>query len=206
MNQNQIIMKNYKNTHFIDNVVDALRKAADEMEEFQVQASLGKTEALDKYEQIKKNFNLFIHDSKFKIKEGKEKIENINNKIEELRKQLVLKKVKTTETFKEQKEQLLLTLQELEDKIRENKTLNNMYAFMLIEMEKFRVQLDILEHKFDESKENAQISFEARKREFNKFVGDMKEKFTKKEETKWEHFQSEISEAFTHLKGVFTKV
>lgn len=199
-------MKNYKNTHFIDKVVDALRKAAVEMEEFQVQATLGKVEALDKYEQIKKNFNLFIHESKFKLKKGKGKVDEVNSKIEELREQLVVKKAETTKNFKEQKEQLLLKLQEIEDKIKENKTLNNMYAFMLIEMEKFKAQLDLLEQKFEESKDDVKISFEKRKQEFNQFISKVKEKYTEEDETKWEHFQSEISEAFAHLKGAFTKV
>ena len=204
MNQNPIIMKNLKNTNFIDKVVRALRKAAVELEEFHVKASLGKTEALDKYEQIKKKFNLFIHDSNTKVKEGKEKIEDLNTKFDELRVQLALGKAETFESFKEQKKQLLLTLHELEVKIKTNETLNRMYAFMLIEIEQFKVQLEVLEQKMEKGKGETKTSFEKGKQKFNKFVDEIKEKYTKKDETKWDHFQSEISEAFVHLKQAFT--
>ena len=47
-------MENSINIHFIDKVVDALKKSAIELEEFQVQAALGKAEAQLKFEEIKK--------------------------------------------------------------------------------------------------------------------------------------------------------
>jgi len=197
-------MKNYTNTHFIDKVVSALRKAAVELEEFQAKASLGKTEALDKYEQVKKKFNLVIHESKFKLKEGKEKIDDVNAKFDELRVQLALGRTETVEAFKEQKKQLLLTLHELEVKIKTNETLNDMYALVLIEIEKFKVQLEVLEHRIDESKGETTTSFEKGKQKFSDFIDGIKEKYTKKEETKWVHFQSEIAEAFVHFKQAFT--
>ena len=53
-------MKNNENSHFIDKVIDTLRKAADEMEEFQVKVALGKSEAEDKYEDIKKKFKKYL--------------------------------------------------------------------------------------------------------------------------------------------------
>ncbi len=175
------------------------------MEEFQVKADKGIVEAKDKYEEIKKKFNLFIEDSESKIKAGKEKIDDINTKFDELRVQLALGKAETIETFMEQKKQLLLTLHELEVKIKTNETLSRMYAFVLIEIEKFKVQLEVLEQKFDKRKEEAKISFEKGKQEFNQFIDRFKVKYSKKkEETKWEHFQSEISEAFTHFKLAFT--
>ena len=61
-------MKTKENSHLIDNVVDALRKAATELEAFQVQVALGKAEAEDKYEEVKKNFNAFVPESKSKVK------------------------------------------------------------------------------------------------------------------------------------------
>lgn len=200
-----MIMENNENIHFIDKVVASLRKAAIEMEEFQVKAALGKAEAEDKYEETKKKFNAFIQDSKSKIEAGKEKVEDINAKLDELRVQLALGKAETTEAFKKQKKQLLLTLHELEVKIKTNERLSRMYAFVLIEIEKFKVQLDVLEEKFDQSIEGAKTSFENGKQEFNQFIDGIKARYAKKEDTKWEHFQGEISEAFVHLKRAFAK-
>ena len=61
-------MKNNEDIQFVEKVVGALRKTATEIEEFRVQAALGKAEAQDKFEEVKKKFNLFVHDSEFKIK------------------------------------------------------------------------------------------------------------------------------------------
>ena len=199
-------MKNTQDIQFVDKVIGALRKSAIELEEFQVKAALGKAEAQDKYEEVKKKFNLFIHDSEFKIKGIKEKIEDVNSKFDELRVQLALGKAETKDVFKKQKKQLLLTIHEIEVKIRTNDTLNRMYALALIEIEQFKIQLEILEQKYDKDKSEAKDTFEKGKKEFNFFIDKFKGKYAKKkEETKLEHFQNEISEAFDHFKKAFSK-
>lgn len=199
-------METKVNSQFLDKVVDALRKAATDLEEFQVKAALGKAEAEEKYEEIKKKFNVFIHESKHKIKEGKEKIDEVNVKFDKLVDQLEQGKAESFEKFKEQKAKFLDTLDELEENLRSNETMNKIYAFVLIEMEKFRIQLDVLEEKFEKGKESTKTTLENSKQEFNLFVERLKEKLSKeKEETQWKHFQSEISEAFTHFKNAFSK-
>ncbi|WP_299524385.1 hypothetical protein [uncultured Lutibacter sp.] len=200
-------MGNKQDIHFIDKVISALRKTAVNLEEFQVKTALGKAEALDKYEESKKKFNLFIHDSEHTIKILKVKIEEINTKFDELRVQLVLGKAETKEVFKKQKKQLLSTIHEIEVKIKSNETLNRMYALTLIELEQFKIQLEILEQKLKKDKKETESSFEKGKEEFNSFIDKLKVKFSKKEkeETKLEHFQNEISEAFVHFKKAFSK-
>ena len=197
-------MKN-KDIHFVDKVIEALRKSATELEEFQVKAALGKAEAQDKYEEVKKKFNLFIHDSEFKIKGVKEKIEDLHTKFDELRVQLALGKAETKEIFKKQKKQLLSIIHDIEVKIKSNDTLNRMYALTLIEIEQFKIQLEILEQKFNKEKPEAKESFEKGKKDFNSFIDRFRGKYAKKkEETKLEHFQNEISEAFDHFKKAFS--
>lgn len=196
-------METAQNTHFIDKVVEALKKTSIELEEFQVTAALGKAEAQDKYEEIKKKFNLFIHDNKTKIKSGKEKVDAIHTKFDELRVQLSLGKAETLEKFNAQKKQLLKTMHELEVEIKTNETFKRTYALVLIEIEQFRISLEILEEKFNEGKTDTKSSFEKGKQEFKEFINELKSKYSKKEKTKLEHFQSEISEAFTHFKQAF---
>jgi hypothetical protein len=201
-------MKNKEDTQFVDKVIGALRKTATEIEEFRVQTALGKAEAKDKFEEIKKKFNLFVHDSEFKIKGVREKIEELNTKFDELRVQLALGKAETKEIFKKQKKELLLTLHDIEVKIKTNETLNRMYALTLIEIEQFKIQLEILEEKFNKDKVEAKDTFEKGKKEFNAFIDKFKGKYAKnkkEEETQLEHFQNEISEAFTHFKKAFSK-
>lgn len=199
-------MKN-KDIHFVDNVIAALKKSATELEEFQVQAALGKAEAKDKYEEVKKKFNQFIHDSEFKVKGVRENIEELHTKFDELRVQLALGKAETKEAFKKQKKQLLSIIHDIEVKIKTNDTLQRMYAFTLIEMEQFQIQLEILEQKFNKKdKAEAKSTFEKGKKDFNAFINKLRGKYVEeKEETRLEHFQSEISEAFDHFKKAFSK-
>jgi len=198
-------MKNKQDIHFIDKVISTLRKTAINLEEFQVQTALGKAEAQDKYEDVKKKFSLFIHDSEHVIKVLKEKIEDINTKFDELRVQLTLGKAETIQEFKKQKKQLLLTIHEIEVKIKNNENLSRMYAITLIELEQFKIQLEILEQKFKKDKKGSESAFEKGKDEFNSFIDKLKVKFSKKKEvTKLEHFQNEISEAFVHFKKAFS--
>ncbi|NND51670.1 MAG: hypothetical protein HKN54_04635 [Flavobacteriaceae bacterium] len=194
-------MKNTDNIHFIDKVALALRKAATEMEEFQVQAALGKAEAQDAFEDAKKRFSKFLQDSKYKFQEGKEQFKEIDPKLDELRVQLELGKAEALDKFREQKKELLMKLHELEFQIKQNPRFDRMNAFMQIEIEKFKVKLDLLEERFEENKEGAKLAFEKGKMEFNAFINKFKERYAKQEETKWEHFRSEVSEAFKHLKG-----
>lgn len=202
-------MGNKQDIHFIDKVIGALRKTVVNLEEFQVKTALGKAEALDKFEETKKKFNLFIHDSEHVIKVQKEKIEEINTKFDELLVQLALGKAETKEVFKKQKKQLLSKIHEIEVKIKSNETLSRMYALTLIELEQFKIQLEILEQKLKKDKKESESSFEEGKKEFNSFIDKFKAKFSKKEEeekeeTKLKHFQNEISEAFAHFKKAFT--
>lgn len=199
-------MKTKEDIQFVDKVIGALRKTAVELEEFQVKAALGKAEAQDKYEEVKKKFNLFIHDSEFKIKGIRDKIEELHTKFDELRVQLALGKAETKEIFSKQKKQLLSLLHDIEVKIKTNETLNRMYALTLIEIEQFKIQLEILEQKFSKDKSEAKDSFEKGKLDFNSFIDRLKGKYAKKKkETKLEHFQNEIHEAFDHFKKAFSR-
>lgn len=192
-------------TRFIDTVVETLRKAAIEIEELQVQAALGKVEAQDKYEEVKKKFNNVLHDAKSKIHAGKDKIVDIDTKFDELRIQLELGKAESIDSFRVEKRKLLSKLHEIEVKIKTDKRINRLYAFVLLEIEKFRVNLEILEQKFEQGKDGAKTSFIKGKQEFNEFIDRIKTKYSEKEETKWEHFQEEISEGFRHFKKAFIK-
>ncbi|MBD0822826.1 hypothetical protein [Aestuariibaculum marinum] len=197
-------MKN-KDIHFVDRVIDALKKSATELEEFQVQAALGKAEAQDKYEEVKRKFNQFIHDNEHRIKDVKEQIEELHTKFDQLRVQLALGKAETKDMFKKQKKQLLTIIHDIETKIKTNETLNRLYALTLIEIEQFKIQLEILEQKFNKEKPEAKASFEQGKKDFNAFIDKFRSKYIKKkEETKLEHFQNEISAAYDHFKKAFS--
>jgi len=52
--------------------IDGLRKAAIELEEFRVQAALGKAEASDKYNETKKKFDEHVHNAKVHLDNSKD--------------------------------------------------------------------------------------------------------------------------------------
>ncbi|RSK41402.1 hypothetical protein [Mangrovimonas spongiae] len=194
-----------KDNTFMDKVIDSLKNTTVKLEELQVKAALGKAEAQDLFEDTKKQFNRFIHDSEIKTNNVKKNIDNLHADFDELRVQLALGKAETKDLFKAQKKQILSKLHNIEVKIKTNESLNKMYALTLIEIEQFKIELDILEEKFNKSKYEIKETFQREKQDFNAFINKFKEKYSKKEETKLEHFQNEISEAFTHFKKAFSK-
>jgi hypothetical protein len=199
-------MKTAENTKIIDKAVDFLRKAAVELEEFQVQASLGKAELEDTYEDTKKKFNQFIHDSKFKMKQGKDKFDDMRTLFDELIVQLNLGKAETVDAFKEQKHKILAKLHDIEVKVKTNESLNNFYKQLLLDIEMFKVKLEILESNLEKGKDNFKANYDKGKQEFLEFVEKFKTKYEKKkEETPWENFQGEMTEALRHFKQAFTK-
>ena len=199
-------MEKHENGQFFEKVANALRKAAVELEEFQVTADKGLEDAKVKYEEAKKKFNEIVEEAKIARNVGQEKYEELRKQFDELKVQLTLGKAETLEAFQAQKKKILNALHELEVKIKTNEALTRMYAFVLIEIEKFKVQLEILEPKFEKGKEFAKSSFEKGKEDLEEFIEKLNIKLSGKEEvSQWDHFQNEITEAFDHFKKAFSK-
>ncbi len=200
-------MKTIEKGHFFDDLAVKLRKAAVELEEFQGKADKGRAEVMDRYEEAKATFKNVVEEAKTKIEAGQKKYEEVKIKMEELRVQLALGKADTTEAFQAQKKKILEAIHDLETKIKTNESLNKFYAFLMVEIEKFKVQLEILEPKIEKGKEYAKASFEKGKKEFDEFIDKLNIKLgtEEKEDTRWDHFQDEISEAFVHFKNAFSK-
>ena len=190
------------NTHFIDNVVDLLRKSALELEQLQVQLALGKLEAKDKYEELKKDFSSFMRGVELKANDAHEFYTEYRAKFDELRVQLALGKAETIEAFREQKHKLLSKMHELEVQIKSHPLYVNWYPEVLAMFEKVKIQLDLLEAYFEEKKEVALEELEKRKEQMDIFIDDMKSKFKEKMSTdsRWDVFQDEMSLAYAHLK------
>jgi hypothetical protein len=104
----------------IDKVVQGLKKAAEELEEFHVQVALGKAEALDKYEELKKTVDESIHSLKEKVLKH-EKAQELKGKLEELKLQFHLGKAETMDGIKEQKKRIGHGITEIENLLRGNK-------------------------------------------------------------------------------------
>ena len=178
-----------------ENIIDGLKKAVVELEEFQLQFALGKAEASEKFEEVKSLFNKTVHELSLKLDKGIDKADEIKANLEALHVQLTLGKAETVEAFLEQKAKIIKAIQEIENAIKTSKISTEYVPKIKEEIEKFKIKLDIL---------YAQYEIEDKKKSFLKAVDDLKDKFTK-EDSSWDHFTSEMETAFTHFKKAFNK-
>lgn len=190
-----------------EKLADWMRKAAIEIEEFQVQFALGKAEAGDKFEEVKHNFREFIHEAKVMLAKGQEKSQDIQAMLEELQLQLSLGKAETKEIFAQQKAKITKALADLEAYIGSTETGSEVLEKTKAEMEKFRIKLEILKLRYELNKKDAQEEFESRKKDFLEKVEEIRNRFSGSEhasEDKWSHFKKEMGSAFDHIKKAFT--
>lgn len=196
----------------IDKIIDGLKKAANELEEFQLQFTLGKAETKDVYEKVKKDFNGYVHEAKLHFNTAKdlvnEKSQQLQAAFETLQVQLALGKADTKDIFDEQIKRISMALNELESTIRKNETADEYFTKLELEIEKFKIKLEILKLRYKLNKMDASNEFELKKEEFLKKLSEIKNRFEKREkvaETKWEHLKSDITEAYSAMKKVFVK-
>lgn len=202
-----ILMETTSNK-IMEKVVESLKKAAVELEEFQLQFALGKADATDKYEELKKKFDLFLHESKHKFQQEKFKAEELKAKLENLQLQLALGKAETREVFEAQMKKILSAMNQLETFLKNSELGSEVYTYFHNEIQKFKIKLDILKLRFELGKMEAKEEFESRKSEFSKHIESLKEKAFKKEsafEKNWDGFKNEVDHAYDRLKHVFVK-
>lgn len=105
-----------------EKIKDKLNKAKVEMEELSLQFTLGKAEAADKFEYLKKDFNTKVNEWKILgsqlVETGKVKSADLKVRFEELQIQLALGKAEAKELFQEQKKKIMQSISELEAEIK----------------------------------------------------------------------------------------
>ena len=191
-----------------DNVIEVLKKAISELEEFRLQLALGKAEATDKYEEAKKSFNIIIADFKIKLNEGNEKAHELKAKLDELMVQLALGKAETKDAFDEQRKRITKVIQEIEDFILRNPLAIKLQSKLKLEIEKFKIKMEMLHLRFTLGKMDVKDEFESHKKEFFMKIEDLKHTFSKHEpelKENFQHFSKEMNEAYKHLKNAFVK-
>lgn len=190
--------------------VNGFKKAVTELEEFRVQAALGKTEARDAFKGAKKKFDVYAREAKQKLNAAtgnafKNSVRIIAT-LETLQVQLALGKAVTKEKYEEQRRKIVKALNELERMITKNKIADEYYTRLLMEAGKFRIKLDILKLRYELNKLEARMEFEAGKKEFSKTLVKVKDRLIKKgkeNEAVWKHVTNELNEAYSHLRKAF---
>lgn len=187
-------------------LINGIKKAQIDLEEFQLQLALGKAEAKDKYEQLKSKFNKLVHETKLKVNEMKGKKNELQMRLDELQLQLALGKADTLDAFNEQKKKIIRALNNLEKELENNAFTSEIKTKLQHEIEKFKIKLEILRLHFDLGKLDIKEEFEDKKADFLKHIQKMKDKISDKKDTaanKVENFSTEIKNAYKHLKKAF---
>lgn len=195
------------NTTFTDKVIDRLRKAATELEELQVQLSLGKAEARDKFEELKKNFSKTIQQIAADLKSaGAEKSVELRSLFDELQLQLSLGRAEAKEVFNEQRKKIETILHKVEQKIKSEPSNRELIDKLFDDIRKFRITLEIIAIAYELGKYEFGDAYKAHKKEFEQKLNAIKKKVeaqTDEIEKRAETFKNEISEAYNHLKQAF---
>ena len=194
-----------ENIHFIDRVVDKMRNAADELEAFQLHANLGKMEALEKYDEIKKTFSTYLHEAKLMAIRGNNQIHSLEGKFQNLQLQFALGKAETKETFEDQKKKILLAIHEIQVEIKTNPTFIKVYAELLNALENLKLKLEIISENLNPMKQSLRDGFDVRKKKVEEAISNFKDKFESKShlDEKLDILQDEMSLAYKHFKKAF---
>lgn len=202
-------MKNATDKSFTDIIINGLKKAVVELEEFNVQVALGKMEAHDAYESAKKKMHSFLHETEQVLHtdgELKKLVTGFQAALDELRVQLALGKAETREAFEIQRKKIAAALLKLETFFETKLAQSEVVAALRVEMVKFRIKLEILQLRFELKRVDAHEEFEARKKEFAQKLDKVRESVSAIEKNgleTWTHFKDEIAEAYGDLRKTF---
>lgn len=200
-------MEIIEKTHVINKAINGMRKAAVELEDFQKQLAVDISEVYEKYEKVKKNFHNTIHKAKNKLRDEKVSAKELIMQFEEIEHLLLQsEKIETKAKFVEQKKKILVFVEEIEDTLKITPVERDFHVRLNIEIEKFKIKMEILHLRFEFGTQDAKNEFEDIKSDFEKKVDKIKVKFIDKESVTskhWDYFTDEISEAYKHLKKAF---
>jgi hypothetical protein len=190
-----------------DKLISGLKKSATELEDFQVQLALGKAEAKDKYEELKKKFNSSIQRLKGKLGTAERKsVRNLVNDMEELQVQLALGKAETRDLFNEQKKKVFRAFNKLDKNLQVFPLLTETDEKLRHEMEMFRIKMELLDLHYALGAMDVKDKYEEKKKEIEQAIAKAKAKYAarraearKKSNVRHE----ELKEAYRHLKKAF---
>ena len=188
-------------------IAEKLLQAQQELDELAVQLALGKAEAKDKFEEIKKDFRFRVNELRQIITSTPKSndIADLVVKIEELDALLNSGKVETLLSFELQKKQILNAIIEIENRIKNKFLTTAAVNHFANEFEKFKLKLEILKLKFVVNKFEVKAGFRTEMKTARKEIAGIvegTENQFNKAKGKVDDFSEEIYLAYKHLKNV----
>ena len=186
-------------------IADKLMDAQTEIDELTVQLALGKAEARDKFEEIKKEFREKVSEFRQYLAHahGVSEIGSVKAKAEELEKALAQGEVNTKEDFEEQKKGLLRATASLEETLEKKVPAKEELQHFTHDIEKFKLKLEILRLRFTLKKMEVKAEFKTRMETAQRYIHDVRESIVDRVtqgKEKYEDFRDEIRLAYKHFK------
>lgn len=185
------------------------------IEELELQLTLGKAEAFDKFEDKKKNFQKSINELKSKTGQfdhlSKEKATALKSRLEELHVQLNLGKAETKEIFEEQKHKIDKSMSQVKNAIEDfredaGETFEETRTEFEESVEDFKTKLETFKLHYALGKAELKDELENRRKDLQSSVNELKQKIhqiDESSEAKWDEFKSEMADSFSHAKKAF---
>lgn len=190
-----------------DKLISGLQKAATELQDYQVQLALGKAEAHDKYEELKKKFSKTMNNIKGRLGTAERRVaQAVINDVEGLRVQLALGKAESKEAFQEQKKKVFRAFNKLDKRLQVLPLVTKTDEQLRHEMEMFRIKMELLDLHYALGAMDVQDKYEEKKEQIEKAIAKAKAKYAQRraEAAKRRHVRhEEVAEAYKHLKKAF---
>ena len=192
-----------------------LKKWNDELDDLEVDISLGEDEVIDTFEKHKSSMREYLTglagsiDEKVQDLDVKDKANSVKAKLEELQVQLALGRAETRDAYEEQKKNLEQKMQEAKAEYENLKDQGGEKYQHLAgdfghQVEKFKTRMDVFRLHFALGAADAKDELSEKKEELKGKLAEMKKKIEASKEgaeDKWEDFSDELSESFSHFKG-----
>jgi hypothetical protein len=179
-----------------------LLAARQELDEFAVQLALGKAEAKDKFEELKKAFINRLNELNRAFSAEGEKDE-VKKKIAALETQLNAGRAEEKKSFEAQVKKILAALVALESSLKKKVVATDHQTNFDHEVEMFKLKMEIIRLKLGmkkfEVKEDFKSAMEEAKNKIESIIGKAAEKI-KDGKAKYTGFRDEIQSAYQHFR------
>lgn len=156
--------------------LESLKQAAAEIDELRVQTQLGKAEAAVAFEALKKQFHssLQLAEATMKQAGGEDRRTAVLNALEFLRVQLSLGRAETNMVFEAQQDKLNSAMAKLQAAIKKEKSVVSFSDQLNLEIEKFRIKLELLGLHFKLDKLALAHAYDEKSRELSEKIVRLK--------------------------------
>jgi hypothetical protein len=198
-------------TPLLEKMAEGLLQAQQEIDELALQLSLGKSEAKEKLEEVKKEFIKGINTLKKSLQSALDQPIPLalKMKFEALELQLQVGKVQSKESFDSQIKTLIAATIALEDEIRSLLHKMEVKGYFGHEIEKFLLKLEILRLKFGIKKFEIKEGFRSEMATVRKSIESFRENAKKLKAlpaAAYDDIKTEISSNYKSLKNAINKL